>query len=42
MVCLSKREDGSLILTSESKLPRGYCGVHKFDDLKIKEKSLQE
>ncbi len=22
--------------------PRGYCGVHTFDDLKIKEKSLQE
>ena len=42
MVCLSKREDWSLSLTSESKLLRGYCGVHTFDDLKIMEKSLHE
>jgi len=24
------------------KLQRGYCGVHTFDDLKVKEKLLQE
>jgi hypothetical protein len=39
---LSKKEDGSLSLTSESKLLREYCGVHKFDDLNLKEKLLQE
>ena len=42
MVCLLKKEDGSLSLTSESKLQREYCGVHTFDDLKTKENSLQE
>jgi hypothetical protein len=29
-------------LTSESKFLREYCGVHTFDDLKLKEKSLQK
>jgi hypothetical protein len=42
MVCLLKKEDRSLSLTSESKLLREYCGVHTFDDMNLKEKSLQE
>ena len=25
-----------------AKTPKVYCGVHTFDDLKIKEKSLQK
>jgi hypothetical protein len=36
-----KKEDRSLSLTSESKLLRGYCGVHTCDDLKSKERSRQ-
>ena len=42
MVCLSKKEDGSLSLKSESKLLREFCGVHTFVDLNLKEKLLQE
>ncbi len=42
VVGTKKDGDGSLSLTSESKLLRGYCGVHTFNDLKINEKSLQE
>ena len=37
-----KKEDGSSSMKSESKLLREYCGVHTFDDLNLKEKSLQE
>ena len=37
-----EKEDGSLSLTSESKLLREYCGVHTFANLNLKEKSLQE
>jgi hypothetical protein len=42
MVCLLYKEDGSISLASELKLQREYCGVHTFDNLKLKEKLLQE
>ena len=37
MVCLMKKEHGSLSLTSESKLLTEYCGVHTFDNLNLGE-----
>jgi hypothetical protein len=37
MVCLLKKEHGSLSLTSEPKLLTEYCGVHTFDNLNLGE-----
>jgi hypothetical protein len=41
-VLFVEKEDWSLSLTSELKLLREYCGVHTFDNMILKEKSLQE